>query len=92
MTLLKTQPTESDESEQLEDMYRKLFPKIGRDFVYIDDLRQMLRVLLDELEVSATFSVDIRKENAKRKALEYRDGLNTNKPNNYQDLIRLDDD
>lgn len=92
MSLLKSQPMESDESEQLEDTYRKLFPKIGRDFVYVDDLRQWIRVLLEELDLATTFAAEIHKEHAKRKALEYRNGLDGNVPAQYQDLIRLDDD
>ena len=78
-----------------EELYERLFPKIGRDFVHKEDLQRMLQgimLLIDPLGLSP---IDTRSDvEARRRALEYKAVLDSGKDGTklYKDLIRLDDD
>ena len=37
----------SDENDQLEEQYMRLFPKIGRDFVHREDFENIIKELLN---------------------------------------------
>lgn len=82
------------ESESLEEMYEKLFPKIGRDFVYKDDLYKILKPILKALGPAGKL-VEIGLEvEATKRAVEYKANieLGLSLKNRYSDLIRIEDD
>lgn len=78
-----------------EELYEKLFPKIGRDFVYKEDLRRMLsqiQALIDPLGLNPIdFNSD---EEARLRALEYKAVLDSGADGSkrFRDLIDLDDE
>jgi hypothetical protein len=81
--------------EMREEMYLRLFPKIGRDFVTIEDL---IDILIDMSEGryqdSSELAMAIRsKHNALEKAREYKRLLDYDLAGDsrYKDLIDLDD-
>ena len=39
-----------DEDEELEEQYKRLFKKIGRDFVAKDDLKTLLSLILETID------------------------------------------
>ena len=85
----------SEESDQLEEQYMKLFPKIGRDFVHKEDLVIILRqltLLVDPLGLSP---IDFEDDSeARQRAKEYKAYLDEDKKGSdvYKDLIKLDED
>jgi len=86
---------EPDSNEQLEEMYEKLFPKIGRDFVYKEDFERIVRAILLTIDPTGLSSVVVVNDvSARRKALEYKNLLDSGKDGSkiYKDLINLDDD
>ena len=86
---------ETNENETNEELYEKLFPKIGRDFVYKEDLYKVLRRILFLIDPSTLKWPDIKDDSEARKlALEYKNLLEKGKSGSdkYKDLIKLDDD
>lgn len=79
---------EPDTQELMEEQYERLFPKIGRDFVSIQDLRRVLNLIEDGL--GDNFNVS----EARTLALEYRGLLDSGKSGTglYQDLIDMSED
>lgn len=96
MGLLNRKPGEEPDSAQAnEELYEKLFSKIGRDFVYKEDLQRMLIDLLSLLDPTGQLSIDFLSDAAARtKALEYKAILDSGRDGSkiYQDLINLDED
>lgn len=81
--------------DPLEEQYEKIFPKIGRDFVYREDLEQILSEILLRVDPLGTFGIDLSYNlGARRKALEYKELLDSGRDGSeiYRDLIDLDDD
>lgn len=69
--------------EDLEDTYQRLFPKMGRDFVYLDDLIRILQPLVQAIDPTGDLGIDLySKIEAIAKAEEYRDSNL-----DYEDLI-----
>ena len=85
----------SESPQNNEELYEKLFPKIGRDFIYKDDLYKIiegLMLIIDPLGLTPIdFLLDIE---ARKKALEYKIVLESGRDGSklYRDLINLDDD
>jgi hypothetical protein len=79
---------EEDEDDQLEEQYQKLFPKIGRDFVHIDDLKKILE------SVRPGLGYEYGVSEARRRAREYKALLDSGKSKSgkYDDLIDLGGD
>lgn len=78
-----------------EELYEKLFPKIGRDFVYKEDLERMLQSIMLVLDPLGVNPVDFQSDTAARKrALEYKAVLESGEDGSkrYRDLINLDDE
>jgi hypothetical protein len=83
-----------EEGSDLEELYEKLFPKIGRDFVYKEDLFRMFSFLMSIVDPLGINPIDFRSDaEARTKAAEYKSllesGLDGSKI--YKDLINLDD-
>lgn len=93
MSLLKKHETEPDTSSSDEEFYQKLFTKIGRDFVYKEDLEDYIRYLISQIGLSSFTRVKIGDIKAKSKALEYKKNIESGKidSSKYKDLINLDD-
>lgn len=88
---------ELDDSAQNEEMYERMFPKIGRDFVYKDDLYNMMDGFLSFLDPDGLGLVggDSRSDaEARKRALEYKSVLDSGKDGSeiYKDLIKLNED
>jgi len=77
-----------------EETYKRLFPKIGRDFVSREDFFIVIDQLLDLVDPTRTASIDFRRDvSARRLAKEYKEQLNSGsgKTTFRRDLIKLDD-
>ena len=98
MSLLKKSqtPFETDENEDLEELYKKLFMKMGRDFVHKDDLLNILRLILsfiDPAGISIGALSNFDSLEAKQRALQYKQDLESgDSARKYQDLIDLDEE
>lgn len=82
------------ESNQLETLYMKAFPKIGRDFVHIDDFIYIIDQILEIIDPDNNSGIMVDNSNAIQRAREYRNFLNKNKKGSsvYSDLIDLEED
>ena len=90
---------DSSGSGDNEELYEKLFVKIGRDFVYKEDLQEVLSQILALLyslnPLFALTPINIASDaKARLKAKEYKAVLDSGKSGSsiYKDLIKLDDD
>ena len=87
------EPDASTDPASVEEMYERMFPKIGRDFVHRDDLMDILSALLLLLGLSEEeidLSID---SSARARAEEYRSLLSSGQDGSqiYPDLIDLGD-
>ena len=84
------------QSSDNEELYEKLFIKIGRDFVYKEDLAKMIVRILEILDPTGIVANNfiVSSEGAMRKALEYKKVLESGQDGSklYKDLIILDED
>ncbi len=82
------------ESNQLETLYMKVFPKIGRDFVHIDDFIYIIDQILEIIDPDNNSGIMVDNSNAIQRAREYKNFLNKNKKGSsvYSDLIDLEED
>lgn len=83
-----------EEGGDLEELYERLFPKIGRDFVYREDLFRFFSVIMDIIDPLGLTPIDFQSDaEARTRAAEYKSllesGLDGSKI--YKDLINLDD-
>lgn len=78
----------NSESE-LEEQYQKLFKKIARDFVYKEDLSEMLVLVFGELFEDSDIDTKTRVDSAIQKAIEYKQNLSKplNQRKKYRDII-----
>lgn len=79
--------TDFDEDAFLEEQYQKMFKKIARDFVHIDDLREILNSAFDELFSEQSYM----NRNAYLRAKEYQRNLDAKLSDRktYQDIDEL---
>lgn len=84
---------ETDGSNDLEEQYLKLFPKIGRDFISREDFEAIIVQLFQFVNPLALQAVDLKSDGlARLRAKVYKDRLDTgNLTNTFRDLIDLDD-
>ena len=73
--------------ESLEEQYQKMFKKIARDFVYKDDLRNILNFILLDLFPDRSTTINENLDGAVLRALEYKE--NQNKPINQRKNIKM---
>lgn len=85
----------SASGKTLETLYEKLFAKIGRDFVYIEDFERIIISILEHLDPDLISEIDFfSKEAAINKAFEYQDFIEKQIDGSeiYSDLINLEED
>lgn len=81
-----------DSGDDFEESYEKLFPKIGRDFVYREDLVEILNRISVLIDPFGIYGIgELGKTYAISRALTYKDNIEAGLPNQYRDLIRLDE-
>lgn len=85
---------EVDSGSDLEEQYERLFPKIGRDFIYREDLEGILTKIADIIDPTGLFGLSLDNSAAKTKAHEYKRVLDKGKDGSkiYDDLINLEDE
>ena len=92
MSLLKRKNEDID-TDGNEELYRELFPKIGRDFVYKEDLELILRAVIAAVNPLVAGTVPLMSDvMATRRARQYKrllDKGDTDKT--FRDLIDLDE-
>ena len=78
----------------LEKLYEKLFMKIGRDFLTVEDFERIIIEILESVEPELIESISFSKESALEKAEEYKNFLDENVDGSkiYRDLIILEED
>lgn len=79
----------------LEALYEKLFPKIGRDFVHIEDFQRIIIEILEHIDPMLIEEIDLHSlESATLRANEYKDFLESDIDGStvYSDLINLEED
>ena len=76
------------ENDRQEEDYQEMFPKIARDFVYREDLVEMLSFIVDAIGLLSSETPSLNKEAARQKALEYKKNLSLprNKRKKYKDV------
>lgn len=85
----------SDENDQLEEQYMRLFPKIGRDFIHREDFENIIKELLRLIDPAGLSTVDTSDDSeARSRAKEYKIFLEDDKKGSdvYRDLINLDEE
>lgn len=92
-----TDQEEPNGSADSEEMYERMFPKIGRDFVYKEDLYNMMDGFLNALDPEGLGLIGGSNRSdaeARKRAKEYKSVLDTGKDGSaiYKDLINLDED
>jgi hypothetical protein len=85
---------ENETSSLQEEMYMRLFSKIGRDFVYREDFVFILTQILLLINPNGGFPIDLQtKTEAVKKALVYKNYINSGiVSEKSRDLINLDED
>lgn len=85
----------SASGKNLEVLYEKLFPKIGRDFVGWEDFERIIITILEYIDPEIIEEVDFSsKESAIEKAFEYKEFMlkDIDGSKIYEDLIDLSED
>lgn len=87
-----------DNSSSNEELYERLFPKIGRDFIYREDFEEVISQILELInrsQIGGVNTVINFKSNAKAvlKASEYKAVIESGKDGSkiYKDLIKIDE-
>ena len=83
-----------DEDTQLEEQYQKIYKKIARDFVHLDDFRQVVVDLVDDNRRIFALLNALKRENAILKAVEYKNNLEKprSERKNYKDVMEEPDE
>jgi len=79
----------------LEKLYERLFMKIGRDFLHVEDFQRIMIEILESIDPSLIEDIDFfSNENALQRAEEYNNFLEDNIDGSeiYKDLIVLEED
>lgn len=81
----------SQDNDQREEDYEKLFSKIGRDFVSREDLADILGKIINAVP---GLSVEVGNAKAVALATEYKDNLEKGQSDRkkYKDLVELDEE
>ena len=80
------------QNKQREEDYEKMFPKMGRDFVHIDDLNDWLNKLRLILTPLGIVLPPFDKAKAVSKATEYKNNIENGEEGNYVDLVKIDEE
>jgi nucleoside-diphosphate-sugar epimerase len=85
---------EKQDGEALEEEYKRLFMKIGRDFVHLDDFVRVIEAILELIDPGNTYGVDyLGNSGAMSMAAIYKGVLDGRMKGDQElrDLIRLDE-
>jgi len=85
---------ELDPSAIMEETYEKLFPKIGRDFVYKEDFYRVIHEILALADPTGFIGINLTDDfEARRRALIYKSFLDQGKDGSkvYKDLVDLEE-
>lgn len=88
---------EMDDTSQNEEQYERMFPKIGRDFIYKEDFYNAIDGIMNIIDPAGLNPLvsNVRSDaEARKRAREYKDVLDSGKDGSeiYKDLIKLDDE
>lgn len=86
---------EIDTSSEVEEQYERMFPKMGRDFVYREDLERALERIMSLLDPTGTAGgYQLDDSGARAKAYEYKQVVDSGQDGSeiYIDLIGMDDE
>lgn len=98
MPFLKKAAREEDDvdiSEQMEEQYMRLFPKLGRDFIHRNDFINIMQQVLEMIDPDGINPISLSDDSeARERAREYKGFLESNIQGSkfYKDLIVLDED
>ena len=100
--LTKNKNEDKRRKQELEETYERLYPKMGRDFVHIDDLREVLEKINLVLRLLAQAgalppqlaNIGLLPTHALSKGVLYKDTVETGKNGSeiYKDIIKIDED
>jgi hypothetical protein len=78
------------QDEYLEETYQKIYKKIARDFIHIEDFKEIMRDMFSEVLLDLELSLELRR-NAFLKAKEYEKNLNKklSERKGYQDIDEI---
>jgi len=82
--------TDFNEDQYLEETYQKIYKKIARDFIHVEDFKEIMRDVFSEVFLDLDLNLELRR-NAFLKAKEYEHNLNEklSKRKTYQDIDEL---
>lgn len=83
-----------DQSAELEEQYKRMMPKIGRDFVAIEDLRDLLAHMLLLLDPLGLAPLGLDNQAARAVAERYKELVEKGKDGgeSRRDLVKIDED
>lgn len=84
---------EGDAEADLEEQYEKMHPKIGRDFLSIEDAKEVFRQLMTGVDPLGLIPIEVDNSNARIKSREYKELVESGKDNKHfrkQDLVKID--
>ena len=85
---------DQDRGNGTEELYERLFPKIGRDFISRRDFINIMRRVLEIVDPDGVHSINLEDDaEARTQAVEYQDLLDRGRDGTglYKDLVELDD-
>ena len=82
--------TNFNQEEYLEETYQKIYKKIARDFIHIEDFKEIMRDMFSDVLLDLELSLELRR-NAFLKAKEYEKNLDRklSERKNYQDIDEI---
>ncbi len=85
---------EYDASSDIEEQYERMFAKMGRDFVYKEDLEEIIRKIVERIDPEGLSGIVLDDSHARAKAYEYKDVVETGQDGSeiYVDLVKIDED
>ena len=92
--MLEEQDLQNQQDQQLEEAYERLFPKMGRDFVYVEDLKAFLDALIPLLGPLGLILPPLDRSKARSQAAAYKEAILDGEvdPSKYDDLVNIESD
>jgi hypothetical protein len=83
-----------NENDALEEQYQKLYKKIARDFVHLNDFQRVIQSLIADKSFLAALAAATTKQKAIAKAVEYKENLEKPKAQRtiYKDILDNNND
>jgi dTDP-D-glucose 4,6-dehydratase len=86
---------ENKDPKALEETYQRLYMKIGRDFVHVDDLAEIIESIIKIIDPNEQHNIQIKQNSAvMTRAVFYKDLIDSGESERMQafDLIDLTED